>query len=574
MYSSGYCVNCMSYVSTGITTHPRCTRCLSGLNDSSYINTTYNTVVTPTPYLSNSAQPEDVEYLRDLEKASKEIDNELNAPDQKSTNGGSPNVGTSLTGKELIDPELNETDQKLNNVDRKLIHVTMDQGTQTDISWLTDQLQNTRNNTPNNNRDRDMNDRNNNDDHVAKPSLESKIESFTNDHVSNTEGTPNDADPDADPDADANPDAENLRSCIEHFIVVNKLTGEKRPMYVDTRFGNVISDTLLHEKYKRYDNQHAEAVKEVITVMRLDETFFLFIKLMDDTTKEISVTYFDFDNTFTVSDYDPMVIIPAILNDPEVAAYLKTKNHPYYLSTYVPAYNKYPFPYTRKKAEFLPPASNNKWYNDYIERVQTHQMESLVPKKRPPRTITKTPINLSGSDFTVNYEDDYNSDVWDNLRVREPDSEHNSSREDGHNSEPDEVFDVEEPPNISDALATLDSLGILDNYTTDAPSPPRKVTPRVKRGVMHGVMHRVAIPGVTNGVMSGDSKTMDETIVNSFKDAQAKAMGAFEQKKKADVLNLLYLEDLIGNTLGNEPLVSEPLVEIPKLEPRQDNITD
>jgi hypothetical protein len=100
-----------------------------------------------------------------------------------------------------------------------------------------------------------------------------------------------------------------------------------KPFYYDNRFGTIVS-----AQYHIGMSFIANPVDFINSIERVDNKFYVSIS-SEDREANVSVCY-NIDHSFSVAGYDPVIIIKAILADPDCAKYLKEKGHPYYSGDY------------------------------------------------------------------------------------------------------------------------------------------------------------------------------------------------------------------------------------------------
>ncbi len=131
---------------------------------------------------------------------------------------------------------------------------------------------------------------------------------------------------------------ENLQTCIEKYTI-DTVSGPTTYFY-DSRFGTRIPDRILHPSYKRCFSAIVQPVKEVKSITREENNFHLCI-ISNNSHVQIMVRFYPIDKTFICRDYDPTVIIPAILTS-DSKTYLQNKDHPFYKFGYVADYSWHP----------------------------------------------------------------------------------------------------------------------------------------------------------------------------------------------------------------------------------------
>jgi hypothetical protein len=129
---------------------------------------------------------------------------------------------------------------------------------------------------------------------------------------------------------------EDLNGVIERFRC-----GEQE-FYLDTRFGTEIPAEELNDAYKTEIVFDSKPVKSVNSILRLGKRLHCQVTLLDDSIEQCDVKYFDYDKSFVCREYDPRVVIPAILKDAEVAPFLIADDHPHFKDDYTADYGKTP----------------------------------------------------------------------------------------------------------------------------------------------------------------------------------------------------------------------------------------
>jgi len=157
---------------------------------------------------------------------------------------------------------------------------------------------------------------------------------------------------------------ENLQSCIERCEVAGET------FYYDTRFGTKIMS--MHPSYKKCFSAIAQPVDSVESIIREENTFHVRIK-SKGLPINISIKFYPCDKTFVCRDYDPSVIIPAILQDSNCREYLESRKHPMYNFGYV--------------ADYLwSPDCLNKWRDsnlDYDPDEELIEIQRTLSKREP-----------------------------------------------------------------------------------------------------------------------------------------------------------------------------------------------
>ncbi len=127
---------------------------------------------------------------------------------------------------------------------------------------------------------------------------------------------------------------QDLSSFIEKCTVVG------RTFYYDTRFGNKIPENELHDNYKNGPSFTAKSISEIKNIIRRENTFYITGTSRTDEVHTIARFYIT-DKSFACREYNPAVIIPAILQSKH-KDYLASRNHPYYIAGYKANYMEYP----------------------------------------------------------------------------------------------------------------------------------------------------------------------------------------------------------------------------------------
>lgn len=129
---------------------------------------------------------------------------------------------------------------------------------------------------------------------------------------------------------------EDLSSVIEYCTVGND------SFYFDARFGTVIHDSILHSYYKpkasRFNAKKVDAIKHISQEGHL----MVLIIMANERLDRITVRFCPSDKSFICREYDPRIIIPAILGDPDIRLFLIRNHHPVGKYGYIANYESLP----------------------------------------------------------------------------------------------------------------------------------------------------------------------------------------------------------------------------------------
>lgn len=124
---------------------------------------------------------------------------------------------------------------------------------------------------------------------------------------------------------------ENLQTCIE------KCTLRGVPFFYDSRFGAKIKSDELHPAYKQCFNADVKPVDRIITITRDVDSFHITLE-SNNTQLTTTIRFYYTDKTFVCRDYDPTVIIPAIIHNEQFTDYFIINGHPSHKFGYVANY--------------------------------------------------------------------------------------------------------------------------------------------------------------------------------------------------------------------------------------------
>ena len=113
-------------------------------------------------------------------------------------------------------------------------------------------------------------------------------------------------------------------------IYIEKCQINDKIVYCDNRWGNIIPEEKLHEKYKKYISIKVKPVVKIINIIRSDNSFYLLLETENNIILQNIVIYNDRLHFFIVREYTPWDIISYILNKEEFNEYFKLLNHPIY----------------------------------------------------------------------------------------------------------------------------------------------------------------------------------------------------------------------------------------------------
>ncbi len=252
---------------------------------------------------------------------------------------------------------------------------------------------------------------------------------------------------------------ENLQTCIE------KCTVGADVFYYDSRFGTKIDEHTLHPLYKRCFTSTAQPVSDIARVVRDENNFHISLTSLNRSIQTM-VKFYPCDKTFVCRDFDPRVVIPAILAS-SAKEYLKVKDHPFYRFGYVADYTFSPsdldLRYTRAANSL---ADDMRFTTDFQKYTQTPQVQAFIAQareedeiKRITQQLTepskpKTPPKKQGLAF-ANELDWYDKDYEDLIPANR--SKTIDIAEIMHSKEKDSYERIQEPHSDSDC----DSCGMF-----------------------------------------------------------------------------------------------------------------
>ncbi len=400
---------------------------------------------------------------------------------------------------------------------------------------------------------------------------------------------------------------ENLQTCIEKYTI-NTVSGPTT-YYYDTRFGTQILDRILHPSYKKCFSSTVQPVKEVKTIVRDENNFHLCIVSNDASANsvciQIMVRFYPADKTFICRDYDPTVIIPAILAS-DAKDYLKNKDHPFYRFGYIADYSWHPidlqmdykylsaieqlrereelFGHSRsmynrmllqntEEAEIAkltnqinnppkPPTPPKKsglaftneldWYDSMLDDSGSNESAAKSDEKIDIADLLRKAKDLHGSPTTSS------SGERDNHRVQEPHSDCDSC---GHS-----VFGVDDPdeslPTITaDDIKELDAL--FNTYTREECEEPEEILNTMNlRDSM--IEDKFRIPRLPLHKLRFNPVNPSPEDIEHQKMVQEQA-----RQRNLELIRLRELQQLMATMEAYKP-ISKDL--IPKIETRDDNL--
>ena len=110
--------------------------------------------------------------------------------------------------------------------------------------------------------------------------------------------------------------------------------------YFDSRFGCEVDEDRLHDSYKLCKNIKAKPVLKVCDISLVGYLFVVRVMLTNGTFEVTTVSYDRETKCFRCQNYDPRVVIQAILQDPIAAQALQHDEHPFYDPNFVADYSK------------------------------------------------------------------------------------------------------------------------------------------------------------------------------------------------------------------------------------------
>ena len=102
---------------------------------------------------------------------------------------------------------------------------------------------------------------------------------------------------------------ENLRTCIEIFNIDVNDTIEYKDLYVDTRFGTIIDEKILHPFYKDaiFIKNKVKPFIEVQNIYQVNNTFQVYLRT-EQGDEKTEVKFYQYDKSFICREYDPTKI--------------------------------------------------------------------------------------------------------------------------------------------------------------------------------------------------------------------------------------------------------------------------
>lgn len=188
---------------------------------------------------------------------------------------------------------------------------------------------------------------------------------------------------------------EDLRSCIER-VEINGVE-----IYFDSRFGKKIDKSELHSEYVDGHLSKVQAVLEVISVERADNIFYAHI-VTEIAERKAPIPFYKHDKTFVCRDYDPTVLIPAILNDPAHSRYLIANDHPCFRHGYTADYSKCRIQnpaipdWYRDTLDMVAASKQNRETLNDLDKLLEMSKEISIPRYVPPsRRVSKPALPIS-----------------------------------------------------------------------------------------------------------------------------------------------------------------------------------
>lgn len=101
---------------------------------------------------------------------------------------------------------------------------------------------------------------------------------------------------------------------------------DNREVIIDSRYGCPVDDADIPPKYVFRIIRFVTEISTIIDIQKVTDTHFHVTMLLKDETPVQSIVYYNTDHSFSSPEYDPTVVIPALLS--KFSEYFTSKGHP------------------------------------------------------------------------------------------------------------------------------------------------------------------------------------------------------------------------------------------------------